>query len=144
MYRAVLDTNVIVSGTATTSTAPYRVLELWRNGNFILVTSPQILAEIYEVLLRPKVARFTKISASQVSKLVSDIGQRAYMTAGMLEVDVVEKDPNDNKFIACAIEGSASHVVSGDKHLLDIGKYEDIKIVKPRNFLEECLQRDKR
>lgn len=141
MYRAVLDTNVIVSGTATTSTVPYQVLESWRNGDYVLVTSPQILAEVHEVLLRPQVSKFTKIPVQQASTLVSHIAQRAYVTPGNFEVDVVE-DPDDNKFIACAIEGSASHIVSGDKHLLDIGEYEGVKIVKPREFLED-LQKDK-
>lgn len=140
MHRAVLDTNVIVSGTATTSTVPFQVLESWRAGNFVLVTSPQIHAEVNEVLLRPKVRQFTNLSPKQVTDLVSNIEKRAYVTVGTLEVGVVEKDPDDNKFIACAIEGFAPLIVSGDKHLLDIGEYEGIKIVKPRLFLENYLE----
>ncbi len=54
MYRAVVDTNLIVSGSATTSSVPYHLLEAWRNGEYILVTSVPIIEEIEDVLARPE------------------------------------------------------------------------------------------
>lgn len=51
------------------------------------------------------------------------------------KLDIVKKDPSDNKVIECAIEAEASFVVSGDKHLLEIKEYKGIKIVSPREFL---------
>lgn len=142
MHRAALDTKVIVSGTATTSTIPYLILESWRSGDYVLVTSPQILAEVRETFLKPKIRKFTKLSPGQIDRLVAEIGKRAFVVAGILELDVVRDDPDDNKFIACAVEGSASHVVPGDKHLLDVGEYEGIEIVRPKFFLEACLLRE--
>jgi predicted nucleic acid-binding protein len=48
---------------------------------------------------------------------------------------VVEADPDDDKYLAAAVEGRADYVVSGDKHLLDIKAYEEIRIIPPRLFL---------
>lgn len=134
MYRVVLDTNVIVSGTATTSTVPYSLLEAWRKGEYILVTSPPIIEEVKEVLKRPEKKFF--ITNQQIKEVVEALATKAFVTPGIFEADVVKNDPDDNKFVACALEGSASHIVSGDKHLLDIDEYQGIKIVRARNFLE--------
>ncbi len=48
-------------------------------------------------------------------------------------------DPDDDKFIECAIAGKGKIIVSGDKHLLKLGKYQDIKILTPRKFVEHYL-----
>lgn len=140
MYRAVVDTNLIVSGTATTSTIPYSLLEAWRKGEYILVTSPPIIEEVKEVLKRPE--KNFSITNRQIEEVVETLATKAFVTPGTLEVDVVKNDPDDNKFVACALEGSASHIISGDKHLLDIDEYQGIRIMKARNFLEEYLNKD--
>lgn len=49
---------------------------------------------------------------------------------------VVAADPEDDKYVGAAMEGRATHVVSGDRHLLDIGKYEGIRVLPPRAFLD--------
>jgi len=51
-------------------------------------------------------------------------------------VKVVEKDPDDDMFIACALAAEAAYIISGDHHLLDIGEYAGIRIVKVREFPE--------
>lgn len=139
MYRAVVDTNLIVSGTATLSTTPYFLLESWRRGDYVLVTSPLIIEEVNEVLQRPE--KNFSITKEEIEGIIETLATKAFVTPGTLEVDIVENDPDDNKFIACAIEGSASHIISGDKDLLSIGEYQGIKIVKAREFLEEYLHR---
>lgn len=57
------------------------------------------------------------------------------MTAGALVLTGVCRDPKDDKFLACAIEGEADYLVSGDQDLLAIGSYQGIQIVKPAQFL---------
>lgn len=49
--------------------------------------------------------------------------------------EMIEEDPDDNQILACASEGKANFIVSGDKHLLDLKDYCDIKIIPPREFI---------
>ena len=57
------------------------------------------------------------------------------LVPGAMEVDEVKDDPEDNKILACALEGNADFVVSGDHHLTDIGFFRGVSIVKPDTFL---------
>lgn len=139
MYRAVVDTNLIVSGTATSSTIPYQLLEAWREKKYVLVTSPAIIGEVSEVLRRPE--KNFSITNQEIEAVIETLETEAFATAGTLTVDVVKNDPDDNKFIACAIEGSATHIISGDKDLLSIREYKSIRMVKARDFLEECFKK---
>lgn len=141
MYRVVLDTNLIISGTATTSTIPYHLLEAWRRGEYILVTSPSIIEEVKDVLKRPE--KKFHLTNQEIDRIIETLNTQAFVTPGILEVDVIKDDPDDNKFIACAIEGSATHIISRDKkHVLSLGDYQGIKIVSARIFLEEYLKKD--
>ncbi len=141
MYRVVIDTNLIISGTATTNTIPYHLLEKWRKGEFILVTSPQIIEEVKEVFERPAIRKYFCLEDKDIKEVVEMLTTRSFMTAGILEVDAVKNDPDDNMLIACAIEGSATFIVTGDKDLLSIKEYQGIKIVKARDFLEKYLRK---
>jgi predicted nucleic acid-binding protein len=49
-------------------------------------------------------------------------------------LNVIQADPTDNKYLACALEGEADYIVSGDRHLLDVGLYQGIKILKAKVF----------
>ena len=57
-------------------------------------------------------------------------------TSPVGDLKVVEADPDDDKFIDCALHAKAGFVISGDKHLLDVGRYEGIRIVTPAEFLK--------
>jgi hypothetical protein len=52
----------------------------------------------------------------------------------------ISQDPDDDKFIACAVSGKADYSVSGDKHLLDIALYQGINILSPSRFIERSLK----
>jgi len=49
------------------------------------------------------------------------------------------KDPDDDKFIACALAGDAKVITSGDKHLLSVSGYAGIEILRPKRFEDEYL-----
>ncbi|MBI5452436.1 putative toxin-antitoxin system toxin component, PIN family [Candidatus Gottesmanbacteria bacterium] len=143
MYRVVVDTNLIISGATTSGTIPSELIESWRRDEYILVTSPQIIEEVKEVLNRPKIKKQFSFTSKEIDKLIESLTTKAFVTPGTLEVDVIKDDPDDNKFIACAIEGSATHIISGDKkHVLSLEEYQGIKIVTARTFLEEYLKKD--
>ena len=48
---------------------------------------------------------------------------------------MIKDDPTANKYLACALEGEAQYIVSGDRHLLDVGQYQGIKILNAKAFL---------
>ncbi len=138
----VIDTNLVVSGTAKSDSIPYYLLESWRKKEFLLIISFPILSEIKEVLERKELQTHFFLKLEDIQEMIQAVSSQTVITPGTLEVDIVRADPDDNKFIAAAIEGNASYIISGDRHLLDIEEYEGIKIMKARNFLVEVLHKD--
>lgn len=135
MYRAVLDTNVFVSG-ATISVGPSsQIIDHWRNQDFIVIASPQLITEYEKVLSRPKVMKCTGLNPQETSQYIQEIRDRVYMTSGTLILDVLKNDPDDNMVLACAEEGIATHLVTGNKKHFPFTNYKGIKIVPPREFL---------
>lgn len=135
MLRAVLDTNVFVSGGTISAGAPSQVINHWRNQDFILVVSPQLLSEYEEVLYRPNVMKYTGLTPKETSQYIQEVKDRAYMTSGALTLNVLKEDPDDNMVLACAEEGIATHLVTGNKKHFPFTDYKGIKIVSPRDFL---------
>ena len=135
LARAVLDTNVYVSGTILSRGVPYQVLEAWRQNEFILVTSEAILAEIERVLRYPRIRRRYSVTAQDVARLMDSLRADALVVPGEVEVSRTPDDPDDDKFLACALEAQAECIVTGDPHLLGLGPYHGIAILTPREFL---------
>lgn len=135
MYRAVIDTNVFVSGGTVSVGAPFQIINHWRNEDFVMVASPQLIVEYKEVLLRPSIMKYTGLSYQETLKYIREVVDRAYMTGGTLTRDVLRNDPDDNMVLACAEEGLATHLVTGNKKHFPFTDYKRIKIVSPREFL---------
>jgi predicted nucleic acid-binding protein len=62
---------------------------------------------------------------------------------GELGLDVLEKDPSDNRFLECAFEGEADYLVTGDQDLLNVGQFQKITILTPREFLRVLREQKK-
>lgn len=135
MFRAVLDTNVFISGIKSQTTPPGRILDSWRKKQIALITSPQLIAEIKEVLLRPSILQLLHKSPSDILSFIQKLSQKTYITKGRLKVTVLEDDPDDNMVLACAEEGMATHLVTGNKKHFPFTDYKGIQIVSPREFL---------
>lgn len=67
---------------------------------------------------------------------VEDLAHLAILTSGERTLRVISEDPSDNRYLECAIQGEAEYVVSGNQHLLQLGAYQKIRIVTPRDFLD--------
>ena len=133
--NVVLDANVFVSGVFF-SGIPGKILEAWRDGQLTLVTSPKILEEYRRVgeYLR---ARHEDIDLQPLLSLAA--------TAGLVVKDInlpdqICEDPDDDKFLACAIASGSKVIVSGDKHLLRVSGWRDIEVLSPRSFQERYLR----
>ncbi|RJQ52072.1 MAG: putative toxin-antitoxin system toxin component, PIN family [Actinobacteria bacterium] len=143
MLRAVLDTNIVVSGTISSSGAPYDVLQAWRQRRFTLVTSPDILLEIQRVFDYPKIRKSYDLEPKTIKAIIARLNKYSVVTAGKVKVSAIDDDPTDNMFLACAKEAEADFIVTGDSHLLDLKSFEGIPIVSPRYFLNTLDERAK-
>ncbi|MDP2277875.1 MAG: putative toxin-antitoxin system toxin component, PIN family [Nitrospirota bacterium] len=136
VIRAVIDTNVFVSGVISPKGSPRKVLELAREGIFKAVTSISINHEIFEVLHRDYIYNNYGLTEEIVDDIASFLYEGTILTEDFYRIHKVRKDPDDNKFIACAIEGEADYIVSGDGHLLSLKHYKGIQIVDANSFLK--------
>jgi len=136
VLRVVLDTNIIVSSLLSPSGAPAAVLDAWRELRFVLLLSPAMLEELRSVLARPRIRSKYGITAEDVEAVCQALERYALWVAGDTPLHAsVLPDPDDEKFLACAVEGKADCVVSGDRHLLDLGAFHGIPILSARQFL---------
>jgi len=134
--RAVLDTNVVVSGVIKEEGSSGQILRLFfQERKFIAVTSLDILAEIREVLRRDKIRKYHAWTDEQIDTFVAFLYTQSIVTEGQLTVDIVTRDREDNKFLACAQEGNADYIVTGDNDLLQVNSYEGTRIIPPAAFL---------
>lgn len=133
-----MDTNVIVSGILSRTGAPAELLHAWRERHFLLLTSPAIVAELRSVLQYPRIRKKYPLSDEDVDQIITLLEHDALLVAGDANVaGSVSDDPKDEMFLACALEGQADVIVSGDHHLLDLGAYRDISIITARQFLDQ-------
>ena len=112
------------------------IASLLEEGPFELIVSPAILAEVRRSLSYPKVRKYIKASDEDLELWVVSLELIAQPVEGNLRVNAVAEDPDDNKYIEAAVEGLAQFIVSGDRHLLSLKSYQDIRIVTPRVFLD--------
>ena len=132
--KVILDTNVLVSGIFF-SGPPFQILKAWRDKKLQLVSSPDILVE-YRRVAAILGEKYSQVDISPVLDLLT---VNSDIVAAPPLAEPVSVDPDDNMFIACAIASNTRLIVSGDKHLLDIDGYQDIQVLKPRQFVNIYL-----
>ena len=133
--KIVLDTNVLISGIFF-SGPPYQILKAWRQGKISFVVSEEILSEYQRVSLE-LARKYPVIDINKILQLVTIHSE--IVDAGNCEISVCE-DPDDNMFISCAITGGSGVIVSGDRHLLKISGYQNIRVLKPKDFVDNYLK----
>lgn len=135
--RVVVDTNVLVSGLLGIKDSPSsKILQTIRIQKIILVTSPEILEEVGEVISRERIVKLTKMSEAERKDFIDELIERSDVTAGKQLPQIVGRDVKDDKFLACAYEAKADNIITGDEDLLALKEYEGIKIVSPRQFIK--------
>lgn len=137
--RVILDTNVLLSGIFFGG-VPGRLLTAWQNDRLTLVLSPDILAEYHEAGAE-LAARYTALAAP-LDSILSLLAQTARIVDAPALAERVSADPDDDKFLACAIASRTSLIVSGDKHLLHVSGWSGITVVTPRQCVEGYLDAD--
>ena len=131
LIGAVLDTSVVVSGFRSKRGASAEILRLWREKqNFQLIVSDPTLVELAETLLEKNVPETVTLG------FLEAIHKLALVTDNTYVVNVVVDDPDDNIFLATAMEGQADYLVSLDRHLLSLKYYQGVQMVWPKDFLK--------
>ena len=138
--RVVLDTNVLVSGLVAGQGTPRQILDAWVEGRFTLVTSLYLVEELVHVLSYPRIAKRLRISDEEVEALLAALLSQAVVVPGHLCLPGVTRDPKDDAVVACAKEGQANCIVSGDQDLLVLEEYEGIQVVTPRQFMQSIAK----
>jgi len=131
--RVVLDTNILISGIGW-SGSPKDVIEAFLKGEFILLISESLLNELERILNYKK---FYFIPGYLKESLIRNLLKAAEFVKTKKKLDIIKEDPEDNKVLECALFGKADYIVTGDKHLLKLCKFNNIKILTPIEFLKE-------
>ena len=126
--RAVVDTNVLVSGLLWYG-APHAVMERLRSGTLALVSSPALMAELADVIGRANFDAVLARSNTSRERLLAEVRQLAEIVEPPPLPAPVCRDPDDDKVLALAIAAQIDLVVSGDHDLLSLGSYAGIPIV---------------
>ena len=131
MIRVVIDTNVFVSSFFGGN--PKKIIDLWKNEEIALCLSKDVLDEYIDVLQRVGLK-----DESEIEELLSFLakGFNILFKTNTPKLKVVKDDPEDDKFIECAVVLKADVIITGDKALRKIGEYMGIKILTPREFLK--------
>ena len=129
-YIVVFDTNILISALLSTNGTPFRCLALAKIGQIESVTCQEILDEFAEKLL----VKF-KFSEEMTQTAVEEILRFSRLVKISKTLKIVPADPDDDRVVECAVIGQATHIVTGDKHLLTLVKYQNIDIVKAADFI---------
>jgi len=130
--EVVVDTNVLVSALLFGG-KPGKLIPLWQRGTIRPLASKEIIDEYLRVLTYPKF----KLAEEEINFLLY---QEILPYFEVIDVKpgprIIKKDPEDDKFIRCALAGKAIWIISGDRHLLALKTYQKIKILTPSDFLQ--------
>jgi putative PIN family toxin of toxin-antitoxin system len=135
MIRAVIDTNVIVSGLIKPESRSGRILRAFRDGAFVLLVSSELLKELSAVLQYPKIRKKYGIDRSAREALSALIALRGEIVPPAERVRVC-RDPDDDRILEAALAGKADFLVTGDADLSVLGRFRGTHIVGPKDFLK--------
>lgn len=135
MTRAVLDSNVIVSGIIKGGSPPGRILALLFKGRFTSVTSAPLMTEVSRVLDYPKIRNKYHVSPQVSENILVSLALLSEIVPTPA-IPRMSRDPKDDHLLACAAHGRANFIVTGDKDLLVLEEFQGIPVVTPESFLQ--------
>lgn len=131
--RVVIDTNVFISSFFGTG-SPRKIIDFWKEGKITICLSKQIIDEYVEVL--EKLGLRDEREVEEILQLFAR-GFNSLFAGKTPKLEVVEDDPDDDKFFECAVALKAKFIISGDKTVLELEEYIGIKVVSPKLFVDK-------
>jgi putative PIN family toxin of toxin-antitoxin system len=136
VIRAALDANILISGTIVTAGISSRLVDAARARQFVLVTSRPIIDEVIRNLSRDRIRRRYDITLDEIARVRVLLEDEAALTTLTVPVHGVATHPEDDLILATALSGQADYLVTGDRQLLNLGRYQGVRILSPRAFWE--------
>lgn len=130
--RAVLDTNVFISGLLLPRSVPGQIISAWRGGQFGLVLSESMLVEIGKVLAYPKIRNRLRWNDETIANFLALLRFEAEVVMPETIKATVPRDANDDMVLATLLASGADCLVTGDQDLLDLA--DRYPIVMPADF----------
>ena len=130
--RIVLDTNVFISGIFWEGNFCSKIIDKWKNEEFELVSSIEIIEELLNTLKHFKI----QLDEETIESWRNIIIERVIIAKSSERLDVIKEDPDDNKFLETEIAGKADFIITQDNHLLKVKKLNNIMILNPEEFLK--------
>jgi len=134
--RLVLDTNVLVSAILSPGSISAKVLN-WGEDNGVILYSDATLTEVLSVLGRSKFSKY--IDHEDIDGLSIRV-KTVWLFVEILNQVQLCRDPKDDKFIDLALNGDASHLITGDNDLLVLNPIANTSVINPRNFWDEIIK----
>lgn len=139
MIRATLDVNVRASGLLAEAGTLAEVIDYWTNLAFELVVSEHILVGLERTWHKPYFQR--RFDPDRVVRALASFRAQATLVAPVTTVQGVATDEEDDLVLATALAGSVRFLVTGDRRLQELGRYKDVSIISPLQFLEALSYR---
>jgi putative PIN family toxin of toxin-antitoxin system len=140
--RLVLDTNTALSGLLWPGGPPGRLIDAAEIGRIELCSSPALLAELIDVIGRDKFAQPLAKRGIAAAALFDGYAALVRLVTPAHVPRVIERDPDDDHVIACALSARADWIVSGDRHLLDLGRsFHGVRILKAAEAVADLEMR---
>lgn len=135
MIRAVLDSNVVVSALLVRPAPPALLSAALRRREFTALVSDAMLDELAGVLDRPYFRQKRAVSDQDIHGVLDLLRNDAEIILPQSRIVCIARDPDDDRILECALGGGAGYIVTGDHHLLELRRYQDVRIVTPGEFL---------
>ena len=135
--RAVIDTNLFISGLFGKDSLSAKLQDLWINQEFELVTSIEIIKEVSRVVQYPRIKKRFHPKDETLKRFFRLVFRKAVVTKDIYKTDRIADDPSDNKFLACALEGKVDFIVSRDRHLRNLKQFHGIQIIDASTFVKK-------
>ena len=131
--KIVVDTNILISAFVFPSGVIQEIFERIITRDYELGISQEILSEFEEVLFK----KFS-LNKGKINQIIEFINRNSTLVSHKKRLEVIKDEP-DNRILECALEFQANYIISGNRHILSLKKYNKIKILKASDFLKKVL-----
>ncbi len=125
--KIILDTNVLIDAINDDFSHTWKIIDLVLQGKIEAVASEKILKEYKLIIQR-------NIKKEQDKQKLQDFIARVDVINVNKKLNIIPDDPEDEKFVECAVEANANYIISSDAHLLNLQEFQNIQILNPKDF----------